>query len=247
MSTTTRISVLVIGFALTFGSRAGAQGLDGKLFISVNGGAQTQARSLDNSFSIPIYGQTATVATTTTIPSGAIFDMSVGYKVMNNIGSVMNNIGLAIGFSTFSVKGASAGAASVPSPIFFNRPLAVTIPESPAERKDRSIYVLLVGFVPVTDKVELALSIGPSFTRVEQSMITSVSIPAGTQNVNPTQQSQSGTAKGVNVGADLSYMFIKQVGAGAFMRYNGGSVDLESAPGLKAGGFQLGLGGRLRF
>jgi len=31
------------------------------------------------------------------------------------------------------------------------------------------------------------------------------------------------------------------------MRYNGGSVDLESAPGLKAGGFQVGLGGRLRF
>jgi len=240
MSTTTRISVLVVGLVLAFGSRAGAQGLDGKLFINVNGGAQTQARSLDNSFSIPIYGQTATVATTTTIPSGGIFDMSAGYKVMQNFG-------VAIGFSTFSVKGASAGAASVPSPIFFNRPLAVTIPESPADRKDRSVYVLLVGFVPVTDKVELALSIGPSFTRVQQSMITSVSIPAGTQNVNPTQQSQSGTAKGVNVGADLTYMFIKQVGAGAFMRYNGGSVDLESASGLKAGGFQVGLGGRLRF
>jgi hypothetical protein len=240
MSTTTRISVLMIGFALAYGSRAGAQGLDGKLFINVNGGAQTQARSLDNSFSIPIYGQTATVATTTTIPSGGIFDMSFGYKVANSIG-------VAIGFSTFSVKGASAGAASVPSPIFFNRPLAVTIPESPADRKDRSVYLLLVGFVPVTDKVELALSIGPSFIRVQQSMITSVSIPAGTQNVNPTQQSQSGTAKGVNVGADLTYMFIKQVGAGAFMRYNGGSVDLESAPGLKAGGFQVGLGGRLRF
>jgi len=240
MSTTTRSSVLVVGLVLAFGSRAGAQGLDGKLFINVNGGGQTQARSLDNSFSIPIYGQTATVATTTTIPSGGIFDMSVGYKVMQNFG-------VAIGFSTFSVKGASAGAASVPSPIFFNRPLAVTIPESPADRKDRSVYLLLVGFVPVTDKVELALSIGPSFIRVQQSMITSVSIPAGTQNVNPTQQSQSGTAKGVNVGADLTYMFIKQVGAGAFMRYNGGSVDLESASGLKAGGFQVGLGGRLRF
>ena len=159
----------------------------------------------------------------------------------------MNNLGVAIGVSTFSVTGATAGAASVPSPIFFNRPLAVTIPESPAERKDRSVYLLLVGFVPVTDKVELALSIGPSFIRVQQALITSVSIPAGTQNVSPSQQTQSGTAKGVNVGVDLSYMFIKQVGAGAFMRYNGGTVDLESAPGLKAGGFQLGLGARLRF
>jgi len=74
-----------------------------------------------------------------------------------------------------------------------------------------------------------------------------VSIPAGTQNVNPTIQTQSGTATGVNVGVDLTYMFVKQVGAGAFMRYVSGSVDLDSAPNLKVGGFQIGLGGRLRF
>jgi len=241
MNTTRRISVLLIGFTLAIGSRAAAQGMtEGKIFISVNGGAQTQSRSVDNSFSIPVYSQTATVATTTTIPSGGLFDLSAGYKVTPSIG-------VAIGFSTFSVTGATAGAASVPSPIFFNRPAAVTIPENPADRKDRSVYLLLVGFVPVTDKVDVALSIGPSFTRVQQSLITSVSIPAGTQNVNPTIQTQSGTAKGVNVGVDLTYMFVKQVGAGAFMRYNGGSVDLDSAPGLKAGGFQIGIGGRLRF
>ncbi len=241
MNTTRRISALVTGFTLAFGSLAGAQSLlDGKVFISVNGGGQTQSRTADNTFSIPIYGQTATVATTTSIPSGAIFDVSGGYKVMPNIG-------VAVGFSTFSVTGATAGAASVPSPIFFNRPLAVTIPESPADRKDRSVYVLLVGFVPITDKVELALSIGPSFIHVEQSLIASVSIPAGTQNVNPTQQTQSGTAKGINVGADLTYMFINHVGAGGFIRYNGGSIDLDSAPDLKAGGFQVGVGARLRF
>ena len=240
MTRTTRISALMIGLTLAFGSVASAQSmLDGKLFINVNGGAQTQARSVDNSFSIPIYGQTATVATTATIPGGGIFDFSVGYKVMSNLG-------VAIGFSTFSGTGATGGAASVPSPIFFNRPLAVTIPETPAERKDRSTYVLVVGFVPITDKVDLALSIGPTFIRVEQPLIASVSIPNGTQNVNPTIQTQTGTAKGVNVGADLSYMFLKQVGAGVFMRYNGGSVDLQSAPGLKAGGFQVGIGGRLR-
>ena len=241
MNTTRRISALVTGFTLAFGSLAGAQTLlDGKVFIGVNVGAQTQARTVDNSFSIPVYGQTASVATTATIPSGAIFDLSAGYKVMNNFG-------VAIGFSTFSGTGTTAGAASVPSPIFFNRPLAVTIPESPAEHKERSVYVLLVGFMPITDKVELAVSIGPSFIHVEQSLITSVSIPNGTQNVNPTQETQSGTAKGVNVGADLTYMFINHVGAGAFMRYNGGSVDLPAAPDLKAGGFQLGLGARLRF
>jgi len=241
MNTTTRISLLLIGFTLAFGSRVGAQGFtEGKVFINVNGGAQTQSRSVDNSFSIPIYGQTATIATTATIPSGGLFDLSVGYKVRPSIG-------VAFGFSTFSGDGAVAGAASVPSPIFFNRPASVTIAESPADHKERSLYLLLVGFVPVTDKVEVAVSIGPSFTHVEQSLITSVAIPAGTQNVNPTIQTQSGTATGVNLGVDLTYMFIRQVGAGAFMRYVSGSVDLDSAPGLKAAGFQVGVGGRLRF
>lgn len=241
MNTTTRTSLLLIGFMLAFGSRAGAQFLsEGKIFINVNGGAQTQSRSVDNSFSIPIYGQTATVATTATIPGGGLFDLSVGYKVRPSIG-------VAFGFSTFSGDGTVAGAASVPSPIFFNRPAAVTIPESPADCKERSLYFLLVGFVPVTDKVDVAVSIGPSFTHVEQSLITSVSIPSGTQNVNPTIQTQSGTAAGVNVGVDLTYMFVRQVGAGAFMRYISGSVDLDSASGLKAAGFQVGVGGRLRF
>src|SRR4030095_425732 len=116
-----------------------------------------------------------------------------------------------------------------------------------AEHKERSLYVLLVGFVPWTDKVEVAVSIGPSFTRVEQALITSVSIPAGTQNVNPTIQTQSETAPGFNIVVGLTSMFVRQVGAGAFMRYISGSVDLDSAPGLKAGGFQVGVGGGGRF
>ncbi|HJZ78639.1 MAG TPA: hypothetical protein VKE51_43225, partial [Vicinamibacterales bacterium] len=71
--------------------------------------------------------------------------------------------------------------------------------------------------------------------------------PPGTQNVVSSVQRESGTAKGVNIGADLSYSFTKLVGAGGFIRYNGGSVDLPSLSDVKAGGFQLGIGARLRF
>ena len=38
-------------------------------------------------------------------------------------------------------------------------------------------------------------------------------------------------------------MFTKMIGAGVFIRYNGGSIDLPDATGLNAGGFQLGIGG----
>ena len=55
----------------------------------------------------------------------------------------------------------------------------------------------------------------------------------------------NGTAKGVNVGADVTYLFTKTLGAGVFARYNGGSVSLDSVSDVKAGGFQLGIGARL--
>ena len=236
-----RVSALAVGLSLAVVSVASAQSLtNGNLFVQVNVGGQAPSRKADNLLTVPVYGQEAAVATTITVPSGAIFDLSAGYNVRKSIG-------VAVGVSTFSHTGRMAGAASVPSPIFFNRPLAVGIPESSAKRSDVSVSVLLVHFMPIIEKVDLELFIGPSFTHVKQTLIGTVSIPAGTQDVVPTIDSQSGTATGINLGADLSYMYTKQVGGGIFMRYIGGSVDLESAKNLKAGGFQVGIGARLRF
>ena len=180
MNKTTSISLLLIGLLLAGGSRAAAQTPDrGKLFINVNGGAQTQSRSVDNSFSLPVYGQTATWTTTATIPSGGFFDLSVGYKVMAEHRHRRRLLDLQ--------RHRRRGWLGVDSePDLLQPSRSVAIPESPAERKEAKRLRAAVGFVPVTDKVDVAVSIGPSFTRVEQSLITAVSIPAGTQNVNPT-------------------------------------------------------------
>jgi len=42
-------------------------------------------------------------------------------------------------------------------------------------------------------------------------------------------------------------LFTPRIGAGVFIRYAGGSVDLPSAPDVKVGGFQIGVGARVRF
>ena len=252
MNTTRTISVLGTVLALTYASAATAQQttpattsqsampLGGKVFVAVNAGAQTRSSTINNDFSFPIYGQTATVTTTASVGSGPIFDLSVGYRFMPSLG-------VALGFSSFSSTGTAQGAASIPSPTFFNRPAAVTINAVDAKRTDRNMYLVLVGFVPITEKIELSVFVGPSLTRVQQELVADVSVPAGTQNVVSTIQSQSGTAKGVNIGADIAYQFLKQLGAGVFLRYNGGSVDLTTVQGVKAGGLQVGIGARLRF
>jgi hypothetical protein len=95
--------------------------------------------------------------------------------------------------------------------------------------------------------IELAVFVGPSFTKVTQDVINTVTVPPGTQGAVASLGSESGTAKGVNVGADLTYKLTNLVGVGGFIRYNGGSVDLTTLSDVKAGGFQLGIGARLRF
>ena len=75
-----------------------------------------------------------------------------------------------------------------------------------------------------------------------------MNVTPGTQNFEGfIIESQSGTAFGVNVGGDVNYMFSDRVGAGLFVRYVGGSVDLAAVPGMTVGGFQAGLGLRFRF
>jgi hypothetical protein len=57
------------------------------------------------------------------------------------------------------------------------------------------------------------------------------------------------------VGADVSYYFTERFGAGGFLRWAGGSTDIEvlDASNLRqevktdVGGFQAGFGARVRF
>jgi hypothetical protein len=214
--------------------------LGGKLTIGVNVGAQTRSFTSTNDFSFPVYGQTASVTTTSTADGGPMFDVNAAYRVTPMFG-------VGFGFSSFSRTGTAAGAASIPSPTFFNRPAAVTIDATDAHRSDRNVYIVAVGFLPINETIEMSIFAGPSFTSVRQDLINSVTVPSGTQSVVSSLQSESGTAKGVNVGVDVAYMFRPQIGAGVFVRYNGGSLDLSSASNVKTGGAQLGIGARVRF
>ena len=100
--------------------------------------------------------------------------------------------------------------------------------------------------MPVTNKIDIALSAGPSIIHVSQQLATGT-VPAGTQNLTASFNEETANAFGVNLGFDAAYMFTPRLGAGLFVQYAGGSVDLPSAKGVKAGGVQTGLGLRARF
>jgi hypothetical protein len=199
-----------------------------------------RSTSNNNDFNFPLYRETATVTTISSADGGPIFDVNVGYRFMPQFG-------VALGFSTFGSTGVVQGAGSIPNPVFFNRPASVTISPVEAKRSERSTYLMLIGSMPVATKTDVSVFIGPSFTRVKQDFIGSATVPVGTQTVVTSMTTESGTAIGVIVGGDIAYQFMPMVGVGAFVRFNGGSTDLDTLQDVKAGGFQIGVGARLRF
>jgi opacity protein-like surface antigen len=249
---TTTISVAMTVLALTCAAAANAQQpagsttqtgtapLGDKIFIGVNVGAQTRSSTISKDFSFPIYRETATATTGAGIGGGPIFDISGGFKFMPQFG-------VAVGYSHFADTGAAQGSASIPNPTFFNRPAIVTISPTPSKRTEHATYLVLVGFLPVAEKADLSLFVGPAFTKVSQDLIYDVSVTPGTQSVVSPLRNEAATAKGINIGGDLTYQFMKSVGAGLFVRYIGGNVDLPSISGVKVGGVQFGIGARLHF
>jgi hypothetical protein len=98
--------------------------------------------------------------------------------------------------------------------------------------------------------MDASFSFGPSFINVSQELVRDITVPDGTQNATPLRETQSETAKGFHVSADLSYLLTPRYGVGGFVRYVGASADLSGVQEdlkLKLGGFQIGGGARVRF
>jgi hypothetical protein len=239
MRKTTSIIVLTTGLALGLAAAGKAQTTESKGYIDVNLGGQTQARSFSTTTTFPLYDETATVQTSQKVGSGRMFDLGGGYKVWNNLA-------VGVAFSVFKSEDDGTVTATIPNPLVFDQFVTVNGAAQRLKHSEIGTHIKVVYFVPITSKLDVAVSAGPSFVRVNQDMVTA-DVVTGTQNINVTSTNQKATAKGANVGVDANFMFTDRWGAGFFMRYVSGSVDLPGVSGLKVGGFQVGGGARLRF
>lgn len=212
-----------------------------KAFVNVNFGLQEVSRSLDAGSSFDLYGETATLETTQPIDGGALFDIGAGYRVWRN---------LAVGgsYSRAQTDADIAIAANIPDPNFFDRPRGVTGIASNAEHSEHAIHLQGIWVMPVTDKMDVGFSFGPTIFMTSQDVVTAISVnEPGPTLASTTITREDKTAVGVNLGIDLNYFFRPRIGAGILARYTYGSVDLDSASeSLGVGGFQLGFGIRVR-
>lgn len=211
-------------------------------FVNVNFGVQGGTRDLTTQSTFELYGENASVSTAQEAGGGALFDIGFGYKVWQNLA-------LGITYSRVAKDHDAAIAATVPDPDFFDRQRSVSGAAPNLSHKENAFHLQGTWMVPVTDKVDVGFSFGPTIFNVSQDIPTAITInEPGPTISGVTITTEKKTSVGINFGVDVSYMVTPQFGAGALVRYTWGSADFDAADdSLTLGGFQIGGGVRVRF
>lgn len=233
--------ILALGLCAS-ASPASAQMLQwtDRLFINVNGGVQVGSHDLDRNATFNLYDEDGQLQTSQSAKSGGLFDISAGYKLWKNWA-------FGIGYSHMGSDSDSSVHAQVPDPIFFDRPRPLDASASGLDHSENAINLDATWMMPVTDKIDVGMSFGPTIFLVSQQVVSSLSVaePGPTlASVNISREKE--TTVGLNFGVDVNYMLTPRYGAGLLARYSWGSVDIGN-DSLTVGGFQIGAGFRMRF
>lgn len=237
-----RLVALVCGGVLMTATPALAQmQWTDKGFASLSGGIQVGTPDVTTTATFDQYGETATLASTQDVKSGPFFDVQAGYRVWRNLA-------IGAGYTYVGSKGDATIAGSIPDPIRFDAPRNATASLSDVGHTEQWISALVTWAVPVTDKMDILLSGGPSYVSVSQEYPSGATVTEPTPTLSGiTLADESGSGLGFVVGADVRYMITERFGVGALAKFATASVDLDSGTSVDAGGFQIGGGVRIRF
>lgn len=213
-----------------------------KAFANINIGGQSGSHDVATTTTFVVYDEDAHINTTQKTGGGFLFDMNGGYKVWSNLV-------VAVGYTFMSDSTDGAVTATIPDPRVFDSPRTVTTTANDLKHTENALNFMGVWMVPVTDKVDVGVSFGPTVFFVKQELPDTLTFTEpGPTVTGLTTKDISKTTGGVNLGVDVTYLLTKKMGVGGILRYTWGSVDLEGATdSLTVGGFQIGVGARYRF
>ena len=213
-----------------------------RAFVNATVGVQGGSHTLETESPFTLYDEPGSVSSSQKVKGGGFFDISAGYKVWQNLA-------VGLGYSRTGSKADAAITASVPDPLVYDRKRTVSASANDLDHSENAVHLMATWMVPVTDKIDVGVSAGPTFFSVKQSLPSGVTVtePAPTvSSVSVADVKKSTT--GINLGVDVTYLITKRMGVGALARYTRGSADLDGASDkLTVGGFQIGVGARLRF
>ena len=253
-----RLTRLLLGVALLplAADIAGAQTPDPQptsrpvqnAYLNLNVAMQDGNRALIGSMTMPLYDETAAFDVLHASSGGLTFDGSIGVRLWQNFA-------LGLGVTRFRAPSSVDVRGSVPHPLFFGRPRLVELQPAGFDHGQVGVHLQLVWLLQLSDRIDVALSAGPSLFLVTQDRVSEVALgeagaPYTDVLATPVKETARTEAFGGNVGLDLTYRLARHLGAGFFVRWTEARAKLpEFGPDttVEAGGLQSGLGLRLRF
>ncbi len=239
-------------FLIAIGSAAEARGQTRawreRIWFGVGGGFQPAANSFDDAFDLPLYAETERVTVDYPVKGGALIAASGGYRIWKRF-----TIGL--GVSHYSNRSDATVRARLPHPFHDNRFREVEGTTSTL-RGETAAHLLFGWMMPVTDRLRVILTGGPSVVSVEQTLVTGVQFaetyPYDTAAfTDATTRRSTRSATGFNAGADVMWMFSPRFGAGGLVQVTRARAHVSPGEGrtiaVDAGGAQASLGIRVIF
>jgi hypothetical protein len=219
-----------------------------RIWFSVGGGVQPAANSFSDTFDVPLYAETEKVSIAYPVKGGAIVAASGGYRVWKQLA-------LGLGVTRYNRRAQAPVDAQIPHPFFDNRFRQVQ-GTTPATRTEIGAHILIGWMMPLTDRFRILVTAGPSVLNVRQTLVTGVEItetyPYDTAAFkSATAGTATARATGFNAGADLFWMFSRNVGAGGLVQVTRARAKERTGAGrtvsVNAGGAQVGAGLRFLF
>jgi hypothetical protein len=219
-----------------------------RVYIAIGGGYQGGAKDFTDAITFTQYLEPARLDATYQRKNGPAIEGSGTVRLWRNLG-------VSVGFSTFSKAGTGEVSTEIPHPFSFGQTRTGGPFTFGGVTHDETIVrVEAAVLVPVGRRAVVMVGAGPAFVSLTQEVVSSArweeagypyDSPVVIDGVNKTRETSSKT--GFSGGIDVGLYFSRYIGAGVGVRYVHAKMPVNERISLDAGGLQAGAGLRFRF
>jgi hypothetical protein len=254
-----RVSMALVGISLA-ATPSFAQSFE-RGWVDVNFGVAIAAEDSFRMQGSDIrFGEEATFTIDYNQPRGAAFDFGGGFMITPVFG-------VGVSFTGTAHEEEADLSARIPHPIFANAHATGTAPtDEKLTRTEGGVNVQAMIVALQSDRLRVRFFGGPTYFRVTQDAVHTINYSqqfaflTPTNNVTVTSfdgEELEENGWGFHAGGDVSVFFNRIIGVGGFGRFSRANIDLPNTMAIssndadtveiKAGGFQVGGGLRLKF
>ena len=221
-----------------------------RLSVHVNQAYQPTVRRYDRSWTFQAYGEQAQFRSREEFGGGDHVDAGGAL-------GIWRGLELGASYTQVSRSGTVEVTGTVPHPLDGGRDRSASPQTLKLSHGQRGTHVYGSWRFRPRDEWSVALSAGPTYFNLRQGVVANVTAsetggpPFADVNVQLEAGEHIRNGVGFNAGADVTFMLTRTLGVGYFARLTLGSIDVPSSTGARdkyyLGGFQTGVGLRLRF